>query len=102
VVPAIWRFEVTNAFLSGERRGRLTRAQTDRALRLLETLPIEVETVNIAISAGPIRALARQEGLSVYDAAYLELAIRRGLSLATLDGRMSAVARNLGLPMTVP
>ena len=84
IVPAIWPLEVANALLMGERRKRSTEADTASWLGFLSTLPIMVaEEVNRAWS--DVLALARAHGLSAYDAAYLELALRRGLPMATLD-----------------
>jgi len=100
VVPGIWPLEVTNVLIAGERRRRLTPGQTERILDLLRQLPIEVDQIDLRHATGPIAVLARSEGVSVYDASYLELAARRGLSLATLDTRLRAAAERLGVPPT--
>ena len=82
VVPSIWPLEVANATIVGERRKRLDEARSRRFIHLLEMLPIAVdeETSNRAFS--DISHLARAYQLSAYDAAYLELAVRRGLPMA--------------------
>src|SRR5207253_1779150 len=76
LVPAIWPFEVGNALVAAERRGRLSEADRPRLAELLAALPIEVEGLALAQTLGPVTDLARPHGLSVYDAAYLELAQR--------------------------
>ncbi len=92
IVASIWFLEMANVLLVGERRGRITPAQTAEALMLLDALDIIVDdnTENQAFSA--ILTLGREQGLAAYDAAYLELAMRLQIPLATLDGRLAAAA----------
>ena len=97
VVPSIWPLEVANALLMAERRKRLKRAEVENFLSLLQELPIRVEGDNPLRDWGEILLLAREEGLSVYDAAYLNLALRSGLPLATLDQALRKAARNCGV-----
>ena len=99
LVPSLWPLEVANAVLVGERRRRSTEAQAAAWLGILGSLAIEVdgETTSHAWSSTP--ALARSQNLSAYDAAYLELAMRRGLPLATLDDKLRAAARAVGVPL---
>jgi predicted nucleic acid-binding protein len=96
-VPGLWRLEVANVLQAGVRRGRHDAAFRDATLVDLALLPISVdpETERHAWSA-TIR-LAHQYGLTVYDAAYLELAQRRGLPLATLDDELRSAAHSEGL-----
>ncbi len=96
-VPSIWPLEVANALLMAERRRRLTRAEVENFLSLLQELPIQVEGETILRVWGEILPLAREERLSVYDAAYLNLAMRLGLPLATLDQALRKAARNCGV-----
>ena len=96
-VPSIWPLEVANALLMAEHRGRLTRAEVENFLSLLQELPIQVEGDTILRVWGEILLLAREEGLSVYGAAYLNLAMRLGLPLATLDQALQKAARNCGV-----
>src|SRR3712207_4958505 len=93
VVPAIWPVEVTNTILVGERRGRLTEAQSTRFVQVLQGLPITLDQGAITNAWDRVLMVAREQGLSAYDASYLELAMRRGLPLATLDARLTDVAR---------
>jgi predicted nucleic acid-binding protein len=85
VVPAHWRLEVGNALLMAERRGRIRAARVDAVWRLLAALPIETDAETNAQAWGDAAALARRHGLTLYDAAYLELAARRGLPFASFD-----------------
>lgn len=85
VVPALWPFEVTNVLLQAERRGRLTLAAVEGRLAAFEKLPITVDPTPWHSLHGATAALARLHGLTAYDAAYLELAIRRQSPLATKD-----------------
>lgn len=97
LVPPLWRWEIGNALLSAERRGRLDAGAADLFLRLLEQLPIQVDAQATHAACGGTRELAHAHGLSGYDAAYLELAQRSGLPLATRDEDLAAAARAAGL-----
>lgn len=102
VVPSHWPLEVANALLMGERRKRTTEAKVTTFLGLLQSLPIAAddETMNRAWQES--LGLARTHQLSVYDAAYLELALRRGLPLATLDQALRAAGSVCGVPVYQP
>jgi predicted nucleic acid-binding protein len=99
VVPAIWPVEVSNALIVGERRKRLTEAQTARFVQLLGQLPIEVDSPPTTTTFGSVLRSARRHGLSAYDASYVELAERYGLPLASLDGRLRTAARDAGVAL---
>lgn len=99
IVPAIWPFEVVNVLRIGERRQRLTRAQTAQFLQLLRTLAITVDTRSPMTTVSSAIMLGREHSLSSYDAAYLELAIQHGLPLATLDQRLRAAAHAAGVSL---
>ena len=99
IVPAVWPLEVANALLVGEKRGRLAAAQARAMLRRIADLPIVVEPTGTALAFGEIFSLARAEQLTTYDAAYLELAIREALPLATLDAGLSRAARRIGIDL---
>ncbi|MCA1668619.1 MAG: type II toxin-antitoxin system VapC family toxin [Thermomicrobia bacterium] len=99
MVPIIWPLEVANVLLIGERRRRLMPAQVTQFVQLLQTLAITVDT-GVAMGAlNSVIALGRRYGLSAYDAAYLELAMRQGLPLATQDARLRAAATHAGVPL---
>lgn len=95
VVPTLWRWEVQNSLLMGERRGRVSEEKATALRSLVEKLPIIVDEAVFVFGAE--FALARRHNLTVYDAGYLELAIRRGLKLATNDSRLAAAADLHGL-----
>jgi len=97
VVPAIWPFEVANALLVAERRKRISVAQATVFLSRIGRYAVSVEETPASQAFGEILALARQHTLTVYDAAYLELALRRALPLATLDDDLRHVAKRVGI-----
>lgn len=96
-VPALWPLEVANVLLVGERRGRISHSKAASFVRVLRELPISVDAE--PVTAEPVLHLGREYGLTAYDAAYLELAVRTGLPLATLDVRLSEAARRAGVPL---
>jgi predicted nucleic acid-binding protein len=97
--PAIWPFEVANALLAGENRKRVTVAQVTSILRRIADLPITVDPVKLSDAFQQVLPLARQTRLTEYDAAYLELALRLGLPLATLDGKLRQSAKDAGIAL---
>ncbi len=97
IVPALWRFEVANVLLMAVRRGRIAASRPAEILTDLEALPIEIDEAATARAWTATLILAERHGLTVYDAAYLELASRLTLSLATLDGALIDAARNEGV-----
>jgi predicted nucleic acid-binding protein len=99
VVPSLWPLEVANAVLMGERRKRSTQAEAQRWIAVLEALPITLDGETAARAWDDTLKLARAQDLSAYDAAYLELALRRGLPLATLDAELKDAARAVGVPL---
>jgi predicted nucleic acid-binding protein len=99
VVPTLWPLEVANALLVGARRQRTTTAKVTQFLTLLRSLPITVDDETTGRAWQETLHLARAHNLSVYDAAYLELAVRRARPLASLDRRMRAAAAALGVTL---
>ena len=98
-VPALWLWETGNVLVQAERRGRITSAAIHTFLGLLETLPIRIDQPSTASAWHDTLALARSHRLTTYDAAYLELALRRGLPLASRDQALQAAARLEGVPL---
>jgi len=92
-VPALWLWEIGNALLGVERRKRATTAEVGRHLTLLQSYPIEIDEAAVNQAWIGTHLLAQKHKLTGYDAAYLELAIRRGLPLATLDTELAAAAK---------
>ena len=97
VVPAVWGLEIANALLTGERRMRLKRPETLRFVALLEGLSILQDGLAVSESVNNVLPLARDYGLSAYDAAYLEVAIRHDVPLATLDRNLQKAAKRAGI-----
>lgn len=93
IVPAIWPLEIGNAVLNATRSKRLQASDWPQIRAALTALPIEVESVDAGLALEIVLPLADRLGLSVYDAAYLELAKRLDLPLATLDKKLAVAAR---------
>jgi predicted nucleic acid-binding protein len=96
VVPALFWFEIRSVLLSNERHRRIEAGQIATIVRRLDAMPFEVDHAPVSEA---VLGLARAHGLSVYDAAYLELASRRGLPLATLDRRLKDAALAAGVSL---
>jgi predicted nucleic acid-binding protein len=97
VVPSLWRAEVANGFQIAIRRKRIDAVFRSRALQHLAVLPITVDRETDTYVWSSTLALADRFDLTIFDAAYLELAERRGLPLASLDKELNAAARALGV-----
>jgi predicted nucleic acid-binding protein len=102
VVPRLWHLEVANVLLTGERRGRCTLADTTHWLAFLSSLPVVVDTMTESVAWSSTVALARQQNLTSYDAAYLDLALREGIPIATLDAPLRGAAKTVGVPLYQP
>jgi predicted nucleic acid-binding protein len=98
-VPDLWHLEVANTLLVGERRKRSTQADTVAWMNFLAALPIAADEETKTYAFSDTANLGRSHNLSAYDAAYLELALRRGLLLATLDDKLKAAAHAVGVPL---
>jgi predicted nucleic acid-binding protein len=96
-VPTLWRLEVANSLTTAARRGRIDPAFRDSALADLGAMGVIVDSATEMNAWGATLSIADRCKLTVYDAAYVELAQRRGLPLATLDGEMAAACDALGL-----
>lgn len=97
VVPSVWPLEVANILVQGERRQRSTEADASKWLRYMQMLPIHVDNETAALAWSDILHVARSYNLSAYDAAYLELAIRLGLPLASIDDKLNDMAAAAGV-----
>jgi predicted nucleic acid-binding protein len=99
IVPEIWAFEIANSiFVAYSKRRRITEQQIHEYLELLKTLPIRVETQSLWANVD-LESLSRRQNLAAYDAAYLDLALRTNLALATSDDplRQAAIAEGIAL-----
>lgn len=99
VVPSIFALEVANVLLVGERKNRLTEADSSRFIEMLRELPIIVDQETSDRAMTEILAVGREQSLSSYDAAYLELAMREGVALATQDKILRKAARSCGVKL---
>ena len=97
--PGIWPLEVGNVLLIAERKNILSKSDVVRFLSLVRSLPIFVEQENSSRMLTEIVALAREHRLSAYDASYLDLAMKRGLPLATQDKALAHAAKKCGLSL---
>lgn len=102
IVPGIWPLEVGNILLVAERKKRITKASAIRFLELVNALPITVEQEATGRILGEILALAREQGISTYDASYLDLAMRLGLPISTLDSPVIKAAKRCMVPLYEP
>lgn len=102
LVPRLWHLEIANVLLVGERRGRCSQADTANWLSYLSGLPIVVDGATETRAWTDTLNLARQQGLTAYDAAYLELAMRENVPLATLDTKLKSSAQAIGVPLYQP
>lgn len=100
IVTPFWRHEVLNAILTGERRNRLTRDLTSAFIEDLNRLPVDHDEESNGVAAfGSTHELCRRHGLTAYDAAYLEIAIRHEIGLATLDRELIRAAAAERVPL---
>ena len=97
LVPAFWPLEVLNTLLVGERKGRITAEQTRAFFDTLRVLGPILDYTPLWRVAEPVQILCRNHGLTPYDAVYVELALRSGYPLATLDQQQRGAARALGV-----
>ena len=96
-VPGLWRLEVGNVLSQAERRRRIDASKVASYVDVLAQLPIATDTETEERALRETLALARREHLTTYDAAYLEIAMRRGVPLATLDKALIRAARRVGV-----
>lgn len=97
IVPSLWAIELANSLLVGERRKRLTAADIANFLDILKDLQVDTDDESAPRALSDTWSLARRLGLSAYDGCYLELAMREGLPLATLDVQMKKAAKAAGV-----
>ena len=95
-VPALWHLELANVLLGARRKGRIDTAGIEQFLSALKVYDIEVDPETMAVAWSKTISLAENFELSVYDAAYLEVALRRGLPLASLDAALAKAMRKAG------
>jgi len=99
LVPALWFLEVTNVLALAERKGRISASQSDSFIASLGKLSIERDDGASDRAFTYLLMSCRAHRLTAYDATYLDLAVRRGLPLATLDGDLRKIARKLRIAL---
>ena len=99
VAPRLWAYEIRNSVLMGIRRGRITKPDSKQFLVSLNELNVRLTEPE---SYDDVFSLAQEHGLTVYDAAYLDLAIQEGLPLASLDGQLARAAQKVGIHLFQP
>ena len=97
LVPPLWFCETANILLVLQRRKKISASDRATYLRSLEGLTLQIDDEAPLIAYHAVSDLADKHGLTVYDATYLELALRRKLGLATRDEALRRVAKNLGI-----
>jgi len=100
-VPNLWPVEVANVLVGAERSRRIDSTKLTEALLLLESIGLEIEADTSSRAFRELVQIAQVERLTTYDAAYLELARRRRLPLATKDRDLAAAARRHGVPLVL-
>ena len=96
-VPVTWGLEVANVIAKAEAKALVTEARSGAFLEMLEGVDIEVDAATFAHALSDTLQLARRYKLSAYDASYLELALRLGLPLATLDEDLQKASKKAGV-----
>ena len=99
LVPNLWHLEAANVLLAAEKRHEINPGDMERFIDQLESLPILVDAMTSLKVFNRTLALAKALRLSSYDAAYLELAVREGLPLASLDRNLRRATRNTGVDL---
>lgn len=99
VAPHLWGYEIRNSVLIALRRGRISKADAQEFLAAMNELNVHLREPR---SYDELFKLANQYGLTVYDAAYLDLAVRESLPIASLDKQLNEAARNAGVPIYQP
>lgn len=99
IVPTIWSLEVANVLLLAKKNKRITEIQSASFIDALSVLPIVVDPFTSTRALHSIFVLAEQSELTIYDAAYLELAIRERIPLLTLDKSLSKAAKKFNIPL---
>jgi predicted nucleic acid-binding protein len=98
-VPPLWPFEIANVLAVNEKKRRITESASFEFLQTLSRLDIRIDRSQPAINGNALLPLVRRHGLTAYDAAYLELAKRKGLALATFDKELIAAAKSEGIAL---
>lgn len=99
LVPSLWAIEVSNVLWMSEKKKRITAFQSSTYKKILDTMPIRVDSNTSNLAMGRTLELAREYDITVYDACYLELSLRFGIPLATFDKQLKSAAEIAGIPV---
>jgi len=99
VVPSLWFLEMTNVLAIAERKGRIVQTKAEEFVATIDSLILDVDYESSDRAFEHLYPLCRAHGLTSYDAAYLDLALRRRLPLATLDTPLRNAATSIGIPL---
>jgi len=99
IAPRLWAYEIRNSVLMGIRRGRITKPDSEQFLLSLNELNVRLSE---PASYDDVFSLAQKHGLTVYDAAYLDIAMQEGLPLASLDRQLIRAAETVGVSLFQP
>ncbi len=99
IVPMIWQMEIANVLWAAERKQRIKAYHSEKIRHIIGKLPIETDFASESNALGTLLELAREYEITVYDASYLELSLRHGIPLATLDKKLIAAAQRAGIPV---
>lgn len=99
VIPTIWFYEVANVLSMSLQRKRIDEATLEESIQVIQNLPIVIDEKSTKNTLSVTLYLAQKHQLSLYDAAYLELAMREGLPLATFDKMLANIAKVCGIPL---
>lgn len=97
IAPALWQVEVTNIVVMAHRRKRISTALVGQIFDIIDRLPVVLESALTLDQRRTTANIAVAHGLTAYDAVYLELAMRRGFDLMTLDSALTKAARAVGV-----
>ncbi len=96
-VPALWHLEIANVLIQAEKRGRITESGVFERIDLFQHLPLHTDHQAASSAMPAIASLAKTHRLTAYDATYLELALRRGIPLATKDNALITASKAAGI-----
>jgi predicted nucleic acid-binding protein len=99
VVPSLWFLEMTNILALAERKGRIVQSKAEAFMATIDGILIDVDYESSQRAFKHLYPLCHAHGLTSYDAAYLDLALRRHLPLATLDSALRNAATSIGIPL---
>ncbi len=102
LTPNLWHLEAVSVLLGAEKRGEVSLGEIERFISQLENLPIHVDTLTAHQAFSRTLSLSRAYKISSYDASYLELAMREGLSLSTLDKKLTKAAKKADVEIYKP